>query len=229
MWAVAIQSLLDMTCVGALFYYARANRTLGAQAERDALTGLYNRRAFVRLAEVERRRSRRHGRPLSLAFIDLDGFKRVNDEKGHLEGDRLLASFGRILEGGRTSDVAARIGGDEFVLLMPETDRESAVAAIDRIRWRATLEPGTSGNGVAFSTGIAAFTCAPESVETLLEAADGLLREAKRSRTSSVLSDAIPPTCVQATGHSFLDGQRALFRAGRHPLKWAEGRGCSRS
>ena len=184
MWAVAIQSLLDIACLGGLYWLARANRKLSFQAERDVLTGLYNRRAFLRLAEVERRRSERHGRPLCLAFIDLDGFKQVNDEVGHLEGDRLLASFARILEGGRTSDIAARLGGDEFVLLMPETDKAAAVAAIDRIRWRASLEPGVSGDGVAFTTGIAAFASIPESVDAMIEAADALLRGAKLSRSA---------------------------------------------
>jgi diguanylate cyclase (GGDEF)-like protein len=202
MWAVAIQSLFEVACLGALFYFARANRKLVVQAERDVLTGLYNRRAFVRLAEVERKRSRRHRRPLSLAFIDLDDFKRVNDEMGHLEGDRVLTSFSQILQGGRGSDVAARLGGDEFVLLMPETDRDAAVAAIDRIRWRATLEPGLSGSGVAFTTGIAAFTSAPESVDALLEAADRLLREAKHSRKSSVRSDAFRPSTYPSTTQS---------------------------
>ena len=214
MWAVAIQSLLQVASLGGLLYYARANRKLAVQAERDALTGLHNRRAFIRLAEAERRRSRRYGRPLALAFIDLDDFKRVNDEMGHLEGDRLLASFARILAGGRDSDVAARLGGDEFVLLMPETDRDAALAAIERIRWRATLEPVIGGRGVTFSTGIAAFASAPKSVDAMLEAADHLLREAKQSRKSTVRSDAFrastyPSTIPAITGDATLIDQHA--------------------
>jgi diguanylate cyclase (GGDEF)-like protein len=198
MWA-AVQTLLDLACVGSMFYFARANRKLTAQAERDGLTGLYNRRAFTRLAEAERRRSQRHERPLCLAFFDLDDFKRVNDEMGHLEGDNVLATFARILEGGRTSDVAARLGGDEFVLLMPETDRNEALAAVDRIRWRAALEPGTAGNGVAFTTGIAAFATAPKSVQEMVDAADTLLREAKRSRKSSVVHCSFVPRGARAS------------------------------
>jgi diguanylate cyclase (GGDEF)-like protein len=193
MWAVAAQTLLDVACVGSLVYFARANRKLVAQAERDGLTGLYNRRAFTRIAEAERRRSCRNGRPMCLAFIDLDDFKRVNDDMGHLEGDKVLSTFARILQGGRASDVAARLGGDEFVLLMPETDRNEALAAIDRIQWRAALDPGTGGKGVAFTTGIAAFPCAPNSVRAMLDAADTLLREAKHSRKSSVMHCSFVP------------------------------------
>jgi diguanylate cyclase (GGDEF)-like protein len=193
MWAVAAGILLDLACVGSTIYFARANRKLTAQAERDGLTGLYNRRGFARLAEAERGRSRRHQRPLCLAFFDLDDFKRINDEMGHLAGDEVLATFARILGGGRASDVAARLGGDEFVLLMPETDRNEALAAIDRIRWRATLDPVAGGRGIAFTTGIAAFASAPKSVQEMLDASDTLLREAKRSRKSSVMHCSFVP------------------------------------
>jgi diguanylate cyclase (GGDEF)-like protein len=193
MWAVAIQIILDAACLGISFGLFRANRRLAAQAERDPLTGLYNRRAFLRIAEAERRRSDRHGRSLSVAFIDLDDFKRVNDETGHLEGDRILVRFAELLAAGRASDVAARLGGDEFVLLMPETPRDAAVAAIDRLRWRATLEPGTAGAGIPFTAGIASFDAPPQSIDALLDAADKLLRQAKHEVKSAALSEAIRP------------------------------------
>ncbi|MBX5469955.1 MAG: diguanylate cyclase [Thermoleophilaceae bacterium] len=100
----------------------------------DTLTGLGNRRALEEALEAELSRSRRSGRPLSVLVIDVDGFKEINDRFGHLAGDEMLRSLGRAISGAlRGEDACFRWGGDEFVVLLPETDAESAEAARGRI------------------------------------------------------------------------------------------------
>lgn len=103
----------------------------------DDLTGLYNARYFYRRLEEEIARSRRYGRPLSLLFIDLDDFKRFNDTYGHLAGDRVLRKVARVLkESLRENDSAYRYGGEEFVIILPETGAEEGCVAAERVRRR---------------------------------------------------------------------------------------------
>jgi len=108
---------------------------LKEQATRDPLTGTLNRRAFHQELIAEVGRSQRYGRPLCLAMFDLDHFKQLNDELGHLAGDQALQNFCRLCEQqARRTDIFARFGGEEFVLLMPETDAEQAQLLLERIR-----------------------------------------------------------------------------------------------
>jgi diguanylate cyclase (GGDEF)-like protein len=124
---------------------------------RDALTGLPNRRAFEERLPTELARAARSGRPLALVLLDLDGFKGVNDRLGHPAGDEVLRDVARILDASRTADDCFRIGGDEFVILMPETEaihaRTAAERVADQIR-SAGLGDGTIGAsyGLAAST-----------------------------------------------------------------------------
>lgn len=101
----------------------------------DVLTGLTNRRAFVEQARTSLSLCKRYARPASVAYIDLDNFKKVNDELGHEQGDALLRRCGGIISASvRTSDIAARLGGDEFVVFLPETNAENAMKLLERIR-----------------------------------------------------------------------------------------------
>lgn len=131
----------------------RFKRGLEAASLTDPLSGVWNRRGAQLMLEREIAASRRADRPLSLLFIDLDGFKHVNDQLGHAEGDRLLQRFTRALAAGiRLHDTLARLGGDEFVLLLPDTTEEDAQqlgerlrGALGEIRWSfgvAELLPG---------------------------------------------------------------------------------------
>jgi GGDEF domain-containing protein len=99
-----------------------ASRRLERQADADPLTGLANHRAFHDRLRTEVERAQRYGRPLSLACLDVDGFKDVNDQFGHPAGDKVLREVAaRLTTVARTADLVARIGGDEFAILLPET------------------------------------------------------------------------------------------------------------
>jgi len=151
----------------------------------DSLTGLYNRRFFAATFEREVRRGRRHGMMLSLIMLDLDGFKEINDEYGHLFGDLVLRRVARLVRRAiRESDTACRYGGEEFAVILPETDRLGAYAVAERVRrgiGRSFLERPTGGRSVAMtiSGGIASFPDDGGSLHDLVRRADESLYRAK--------------------------------------------------
>jgi diguanylate cyclase (GGDEF)-like protein len=154
---------------------------LRVQADRDPLTGLFNRRAFVRELDAEIERSRRYGRRLALAIGDLDGFKEINDSDGHPAGDRALEHVATLLGGAvRASDAVFRIGGDEFALLLPETAANEAREVAERVA--ATIAGDTAmPHHLAISFGVALFPEDGDSSKELIWRADKALYEAKRS------------------------------------------------
>ncbi|MBK9088776.1 MAG: diguanylate cyclase [Holophagales bacterium] len=163
---------------------AAKNEILEKLALTDALTGLANRRAFLDALEAELARALRHDYPASLLFLDLDEFKRVNDTHGHAVGDEVLAGIARVLNGGRRrGDLAARIGGEEFAVLLPMTGRVPAALVAERIR-RAT-EAFPLGRSievpVTVSIGVASTDDSPRPFEAaeLLGRADAALYRAK--------------------------------------------------
>lgn len=158
---------------------------LAERSERDPLTGLYNRLGFLRRAERERRRATRVPTTLSVAFLDVDDFKALNDVYGHHAGDRVLELLGEVLSSGRSGDVAARMGGDEFVLLMPDTGRVEAKAAVERLRHLAAQRLHAEGLPVTFTAGVASVTTPPANVEALLQEADRLMYAGKRARKTA--------------------------------------------
>nr|WP_231135253.1 GGDEF domain-containing protein [Motilibacter deserti] len=150
---------------------------LRSLADRDPLTGLLTRNAFALAADRALRLAERTGRPVSLALLDLDAFKAVNDRDGHLAGDRLLQTLTSAWQGAlRRSDVLGRYGGDEFVLLMPDTDRPAALGVLDRLR-EATSDGSWTCGTAQWKAG--------ESVEAWLERADADLYRRKRARSSA--------------------------------------------
>ena len=165
-------------------------------ARTDALTGALNRRGFEPLLERELARARRSGAPLSLLAIDVDRFKSINDEYGHLWGDRALERLARSLASVcRTSDAVARLGGAEFVVLLPETDLAGARALAERARESVARQDLLRGHPdraddarVTISIGVAS---GPLDGRALLAAADAALYEAKRTGRARVAAVAI--------------------------------------
>jgi diguanylate cyclase (GGDEF)-like protein len=156
-------------------------------ARTDYLTGAVNGRHFGELAEAEIRRARRHGHPFSVAYMDVDNFKTVNDRHGHSAGDRLLKTVADTLRADvRAVDAVARLGGDEFAVLMPETDATAARVAVARIRRRLLEEARRGGWPVTYSIGVVTFDAPPASVDEMLRAADELMYAAKRLGKNSV-------------------------------------------
>ena len=160
---------------------------LQEQSLTDELTGVANRRAFLEVAAREIERSRRYQHELSLAYLDLDGFKAVNDQRGHAVGDRVLIALAGLARAtARSVDTVARIGGDEFVILMPETDARAAVPLAKRLHTVCSRAAGSDAVPVTCSVGVVTFECAPTDVEDLLASADALMYEAKAAGGDTV-------------------------------------------
>ncbi len=170
---------------------ARLYENAELMATIDSLTGLINRRYFFQLAQKEFERSSRYQFPVTILMIDIDLFKRVNDNFGHLIGDQVLNKIGQhfrtIL---RSSDVIGRYGGEEFVVLMPETNLENGMAIADRLRILITDHPFTTDKGdisLTISIGVASKeNHSEETLETVLENADQALLLAKQNGRNKV-------------------------------------------
>lgn len=169
----------------------RLREELRDQSVRDALTGIYNRRHLEHSLDIERARCERSGQPLSLVMIDVDHFKRFNDQHGHAAGDAMLAAVGRVLrESAREGDIACRYGGEEFTLILPETGLDAALALAEAVRQALRrmqvqfegqpLPPVTASCGVSTLPGTAA------DIDQLLDSADRALYEAKTAGRDQV-------------------------------------------
>lgn len=192
---VNIVSIRDLTL---------AYEMLQIQANTDVLTGLSNRRYFLDVLANEFDRSRRHGHPLSIAVIDIDHFKQVNDTHGHIVGDRVLGALGELLiEELRTSDSVGRLGGEEFAVFFPETAIVGAKIVCDHLlaKIRAMeIEVDDARISFTVSIGIAAANPADETVETILKRADELMYVAKadgRNRIVVNVPDSQQPPDVR--------------------------------
>jgi len=167
-------------------------------ASTDELTGLYVRRLILQRLQQEVRRFRRYGRAIAVAVLDLDHFKRVNDTLGHAAGDEVLRTLGRLLldKTRRDLDIPGRIGGEEFLLIMPETDEAGALTACDRLRRAVEAEPIYAEGEeirVTVSIGVAARESGDESPTSMLRRADQACYEAKaRGRNRVVAASDVP-------------------------------------
>ncbi len=157
---------------------------LDVEANRDHLTGLNNRRAFMEKAETELKRSRRYGHSLTVFMIDIDHFKQINDSHGHNAGDRLLQALGKLMRDVmRSQDIVGRIGGEEFAILLPETSINMAAEVAERLRatvscYELVLEEGLPLS-FTISVGVVALPDADINLDMLLSQADKAMYQAK--------------------------------------------------
>lgn len=157
-------------------------------ADTDVLTGALNSRAFYKLLASERARCLRYERPLSLAFIDLDNFKHVNDTYGHAAGDALLQQVVAILQAQtRKTDVVARLGGDEFVVLLIEAEKTRAAAATKNLQDKLLNGMRESARPVTFSIGLVTFETVPAEGQQMIKMADDLMYEVKKRGKNNIL------------------------------------------
>jgi diguanylate cyclase (GGDEF)-like protein len=155
---------------------------LQQQSITDGLTGIKTRRFFFEALSSELKRASRSGRPISVVLMDLDKFKTVNDTKGHLEGDLVLARVGRLLEQKcRQSNVVARYGGDEFIILMAETGVEQAQILAERLRLWIAQDPTLSEHHITGSFGVGSFPVHGFSMEAIIRVADAGMYVSKRA------------------------------------------------
>ena len=159
---------------GALLEQARLFEQVRSMAITDPLTGLSNYRRLISVLEAELDRSRRTQRPFSVVLLDMDGLKIINDQYGHLTGSRALVRIGKILRNhSRAIDTAARYGGDEFALVLPEAGKDLSSRVVSRIRERLSAEP--EHPALSVSAGVSAFPEDGDTPEKLLAAADRAL------------------------------------------------------
>jgi diguanylate cyclase (GGDEF)-like protein len=149
-------------------------------ARTDYLTGVANKRTFYELAEREVHRAAREPEPLSLVFLDIDDFKQVNDRFGHIAADDAIRDLAAVLKSkSRRTDVVARMGGDEFAVLLPETDEKGAAAYVESLKNLIAARDADRGFQLSCSFGIATFQRTPKDVNEIVRVADEAVYEAK--------------------------------------------------
>jgi diguanylate cyclase (GGDEF)-like protein len=184
-------------------HIAASTAALTRLATLDPLTELMNRRSFLERCEVERLRAARYHRPQSILMLDADHFKTINDSHGHEAGDQVLRAIAQTLRTiPRATDIAARIGGEEFALLLPETSLASAALLAERLRAdiaAATHQIGDRAVRVTVSIGVAAVPDKPDGIALALAEADRLMYQAKNAGRNRIATAAPTPDLLAAT------------------------------
>jgi diguanylate cyclase (GGDEF)-like protein len=186
--------LVILTVAVGMSKVAQSERRLLLESMTDPLTGLLNRRRFTDLSNREEARSRRHGLPFSVLMIDIDHFKRINDEHGHPVGDQAIKALADICTGAsRPHDILARYGGEEFVMTLPQTREDGARVVAERIRSRveaSSLATGTAMVRFTVSIGVSSYA-KDMAFQQVIERADQALYEAKRGGRNRIVD--LPP------------------------------------
>lgn len=198
----ALTALILVPTIGAfvlrlLFQLERARARLAVLATQDALTGVHNRRYFFEIAEREWQRCKRYGEESALLLIDADNFKAINDLHGHLCGDKLLVAIARAVRATlRSTDLMARFGGEELVILLPHTDPLGALDVAERIRERVAggrLDWHGEKVGITVSVGVASYGGDDRTLDALVHDADLALYAAKKAGRNCVRAAPIRP------------------------------------
>ncbi len=171
-------------------FMIRLNRALQREQElarTDFLTGALNARFFHELAQMEINRSVRYKRTFTLAFIDVDNFKTINDTFGHMTGDTVLRTIATKIKAHlRKTEIVARVGGDEFAILLPETNKQTAPIAISNMQRALLKEMEENGWAVTFSIGVLTLTAPRLSVDEILGRADQLMYVVKNGGKNNI-------------------------------------------
>jgi diguanylate cyclase (GGDEF)-like protein len=204
--AYAAGGLLPMvSTIGFLLMCTEFNQQeLAKAASVDYLTGICNRRAIEDLATRAIHAARRHGIPLAMMIVDVDHFKRINDEFGHQGGDAaLVETVRRIRDSLRAEDLVGRLGGEEFVAVMPNTDPQSALAAAERMRSAFADRPMRIGDGditITVSIGVVVLDAHDQQYTHLLRRADRAMYAAKAAGRNKVMLDGMSPLSGSGMG-----------------------------
>ena len=187
LWNAGIRLGFFVVVAALLSVLRRAIEHERALARTDYLTGVKNDRSFYEQAEIELNRAQRHHRPLSIAYIDVDDFKKLNDRFGHEVGDDALHAIGiGLVRCLRPSDVIGRMGGDEFAILLPDTGEKKSISVSKRLHKFLTTELRGNGWPLTLSVGVVTCTTAPPEIAPLMKEVDALMYEAKRSGKNRV-------------------------------------------
>ncbi len=184
--------LLSMTAIAVSFAVLparlhKARSRTQALSLVDFLTGALNSRAFYSILENEHRKSSRYERPMTLVYIGLDHFKRVNDRFGHTIGDTVLLKVARtMMKCLRATDHVARLGGDEYIVLLPETDREASKNVVPKICERLAIEMEDNGWPITLSVAVVTFVKVPPSAREMIKMAEKLMRVVKKGGKNAV-------------------------------------------
>jgi len=198
----ALSALILVPTIGGfvlrlLFQLERARARLAVLATQDALTGVHNRRYFFEIAEREWQRCKRYSEDAALLLIDADNFKSINDLHGHMCGDKLLVAIARAVRATlRTTDLMARFGGEELVILLPHTDPLGALDVAERIRERVAggrLDWHGEKVGITVSVGVASYGGDDRTLDALVHDADLALYAAKKAGRNCVRAAPIRP------------------------------------
>jgi len=153
----------------------------------DYLTGVMNPRSFYEFMDLEIERSKRYEHPFTIAYIDMDNFKKINDTFGHPAGDNVLQIFADILKNNlRKTDVIARLGGDEFVIFLPETDNKAAKQAIEKIKKSVNKNKDLKDYPITSSIGVLTYKTNPPSTDKIMKSVDSLMYSAKNRGKNAV-------------------------------------------
>lgn len=188
LWNPVGTTLLFMLVAYTLVLLREALRHEQELARTDWLTGVANSRSFLELAARELARAQRREQAITMAYLDVDRFKNVNDTRGHAAGDAILREIAAALRDGvRNIDVVARLGGDEFAMLLTEVDAEGAPAVMERVFQRLSAVAARHRCGIGFSLGVVTFDPPVHTLDEMIRAADDAMYTVKRAGGDRIL------------------------------------------
>ena len=186
-WPLLSWAAVYILGVNLLARMQRAISRTRALSLTDFLTGALNSRAFYNLVENEYLKTKRYGRPMTLAYVGIDAFKAINSRLGHTVGDTLLRKVARtMMRYLRATDRVARLGGDEYIVLLPETDQDAAKVVMPKIRDRLADVMEDNGWRVTFSIGVVTFFSAPKAPREMIRASERLMWAVKKKGKNKI-------------------------------------------